>query len=79
MTAVFVAVPLLYDVLFAAAWLLAAELFDGLPAARVSRAYARIGAGSITGALLGGVAARAGARRGWTDDGEPEPTLAKGV
>jgi len=58
MTAVFVAVPLLYGVLFATTWLLAAELFDGLPEERVSRAYARVGAGSIAGGLMGGVGAR---------------------
>lgn len=59
MTALFVAVPLLYGVLFAATWLLAAELFHGLPAERISRAYARVGAGSIAGGLLGGIGARA--------------------
>ena len=58
MTALFVAVPLLYGVIFAATWLLAAELFDGLPPVRVSRAYARVGAGAIAGGLLGGVGAR---------------------
>ncbi len=58
MTALFVAVPLLYGVLFASTWLLASELFNGLPEERVSRAYARIGAGSIVGGLLGGVGAR---------------------
>ena len=59
MTAVFVAVPLLYGVLFAATWLLAAELLDGLPEDQISRAYARVGAGSIAGGLIGGVGARA--------------------
>ncbi|MCH8084382.1 MAG: hypothetical protein IH885_09125 [Myxococcales bacterium] len=58
MTALFAAVPLLYGVLFAATWLLAAELFDGLPEERVSRAYAQVGAGSIAGGLMGGAAAR---------------------
>jgi hypothetical protein len=58
MTAVFMAVPLLYGVLFAAVWLLAAELFDGLPQEQLSRAYARVGAGSIAGGLVGGVVAR---------------------
>jgi len=58
MTAVFASIPLLYGVLFAAAWLLAAELFDGVSEEEVSRAYARIGAGSIAGGLVGGVAAR---------------------
>ncbi len=58
MTALFVAVPLLYGVLFSATWLLASELYYGVPRERVSRAYARIGAGSITGGLLGGVGAR---------------------
>lgn len=58
MTALFVSVPLIYGVLFSVTWLLASELYDGLPRQRVSRAYARIGAGSITGGLLGGGVAR---------------------
>ena len=58
MTAMFVAVPLLYGVLFSATWLLASELYYGVPRERVARAYAKIGAGSITGGLLGGIAAR---------------------
>lgn len=58
MTALFVAVPLLYGVLFSATWLLAADLFHGVADERISGAYARIGAGSITGGLLGGIAAR---------------------
>jgi len=59
MTALFASIPLLYGVLFAAAWLLAAELFDGASEERISRAYARIGAASIAGGLVGGAAARA--------------------
>lgn len=59
MTALFVTVPLLYGVLFSATWLLASELYYGLPGERVSRAYARIGAGSIAGGLSGGLCARA--------------------
>ena len=59
MTVFFVAVPLLYGILFAGSWLLAAELFQGQSEERVSRAYARIGAGSIAGGVAGGVGARA--------------------
>lgn len=58
MTAIFVAVPLLFGVLFSATWLLASELYQGLPDESVSRAYARIGAGSISGGLVGGACAR---------------------
>ena len=58
MTALFLAVPLLYGVLFSATWLLAAELFRGLASERIAEAYARIGAGSILGGLFGGIGAR---------------------
>lgn len=58
MTAIFIGVPLVFGVLFSATWLLASELYQGLPDELVSRAYARIGAGSISGGLLGGLCAR---------------------
>ncbi len=53
MTVFFVMVPLVFGVLFSAAWLLAADLLDRARREQQARAYARIGAAS----MLGGVAA----------------------
>ena len=59
MTAFFVAVPLLFSIMFSVAWLLAADLLEGESPAALSRAYGRIGAATIIGGIVGGVLARA--------------------
>jgi AAA family ATP:ADP antiporter len=62
-TAVFVAIPLTYGVLFSLAWLLAADLLDGRGSEVLGPAYGRIGAGAIAGGISGGLLAKALARR----------------
>jgi len=59
MTLFFMLVPLVFGVLFSVSWLLAADLLEGTPRPDLARAYGRIGAGSILGALAGGLSARA--------------------
>ena len=59
MTAFFVAVPLLFSIMFSIAWLLAADLLEGELQETLSRAYGRIGAATIIGGIVGGVLARA--------------------
>jgi len=57
-TALFIAIPLSFGVLFSLSWLLAADLLDGLPGERLARFYGVIGAGSIIGGMLGALAAK---------------------
>lgn len=58
-TALFVAIPLTYGVLFSLAWLLAADLLDGRGPEVLGPAYGRIGAGAILGGIGGGLVAKA--------------------
>ncbi|MFQ5679687.1 MAG: hypothetical protein ACE5HP_09545 [Gemmatimonadota bacterium] len=59
MTGFFVLVPLTFGVLFAMAWLLAAELLQHLPRRGLARPYSLIGGAAISGGILAGLAARA--------------------
>ncbi|MEM9491062.1 MAG: hypothetical protein AAGC55_18075, partial [Myxococcota bacterium] len=59
MTSFFVAIPLLFSILFSLVWLLGAELYEDADKATVARAYSRLGAASITGGMAGGALARA--------------------
>ena len=57
----FVALPLLFTVLFSATWLLTADLFDGCGPERTTRAYHRVTVASMVGGTLGaGLAERLG-------------------
>ncbi len=58
MTAFFTTVPVVFGIIFSVAWLLAAELSSGAPAAVVTKIYSRTGAMSILGGIAGGSAAR---------------------
>lgn len=58
MGVLFVAVPVAFAAVFAAAWLLAGDLFEGAPTERLKVLYARIGAGSMVGGIVGGLAAK---------------------
>ncbi len=58
MTAFFVAIPLLFSVLFSMVWLLGAELYEDAGKKAVARAYSRLGAASIVGGVAGGALAR---------------------
>jgi ATP:ADP antiporter, AAA family len=62
-TALFVAIPLSYGVLFSLTWLLAADLLDGRPNEVLAPAYGRIGAGAIIGGISGGLLAKGLASR----------------
>lgn len=57
MFAMFVLVPAAFAALFAAAWLLAADLLEGADENVVHWVYSRIGAGSMLGGIIGGLAA----------------------
>ncbi len=63
LTAFFMLVPLLFGLMFSTAWLLAGELLEGTLHEVQVEAYRWIGAASILGGTLGGVAARALAGR----------------
>lgn len=58
MTAFFVFVPLVWGVLYSAAWLLAAELLAGASLERATRAFGVVGAAALGGGLMAGVLAR---------------------
>jgi AAA family ATP:ADP antiporter len=58
MTLFFMAVPLVFGVMFSLSWLLAADLLDHLQGSEVARPYSAIGAASIMGGILGGLSAR---------------------
>jgi hypothetical protein len=63
MTSFFVFVPLAFGVLFSAAWLLTADLLEGVPRETLARAYSRVGAAAIVGGVTGAMLARFGAAR----------------
>ncbi len=55
--ALFIFIPVIFAAVFAAAWLLAADLLAGQEAGDVGRIYAWIGAASMLGGIAGGVLA----------------------
>lgn len=63
MTLVFMLIPLLFGILFSAAWLLAADLLEHATGAQRARAYGWIGAASIAGGVAGAMLAQALALR----------------
>jgi len=58
-TLFFVLVPTVWGVLFSLSWLLAADLFEGRSRVVVAASYARLGASSLLGGVLGAAIARA--------------------
>ncbi|MGE0705492.1 MAG: hypothetical protein AB7F99_06150 [Vicinamibacterales bacterium] len=58
MTALFMGVPLVYNVLFALVWLLGADLVGGRPELTQRRFYSRTGAASLAGSFAGALGAR---------------------
>lgn len=54
----FAFVPLIWGVMFSASWLLGADLLDTCPRRILAHSYARIGASSIAGGVVGGLYAR---------------------
>lgn len=54
----FAFVPLVWGVMFSTAWLLGADLLEGRSRDILARAYSRVGAASIAGAVGGGALAR---------------------
>jgi hypothetical protein len=63
MTAIFMAIPLGFGVLFSSAWLLAADLLEHSTPSQLTRAYGFIGAASIVGGILGPLLAKVLAMR----------------
>jgi hypothetical protein len=57
MTTIFMLIPLLFGILFSAAWLLAADLLEHASAQQRARSYAWIGAASIAGGITGALVA----------------------
>ena len=64
MTVLYMCVPLSIGIAFSMYWLLAADLLEGAPGAELGQSYSVIGACSIAGGLVGGLAAR-GLARAW--------------
>jgi AAA family ATP:ADP antiporter len=58
MTVLYMCVPLTIGIAFSVYWLLAADLLEGASAADLAHSYGSIGASSISGGLVGGLAAR---------------------
>lgn len=63
MTSFFVLIPLAFGVLFSLAWLLGADLLEGVPHSALARSYGIVGAASILGGMAGGITARALSRQ----------------
>jgi ATP:ADP antiporter, AAA family len=59
MTANFMGIPLLFGIVFSAAWLLAADLLEHATGPQRARAYGWIGGASIAGGVVGALVARA--------------------
>jgi AAA family ATP:ADP antiporter len=74
MTVFYMHVPLTIGIAFSVYWLLAADLLEGAPLAERGRSYGAIGASSILGGLVGGLAAR-GLARYW----EPKALILLGA
>ncbi len=58
MMVLFVLTPVLFAAIFASVWLLAGELLEGADRETIRWAYARIGASSMLGGVLGGLSAK---------------------
>jgi hypothetical protein len=74
MTTLYMCVPLTIGIAFSVYWLLAADLLEGASAADLAQSYGSIGASSISGGLIGGLAAR-----GLAGDWEPRALLLLGA
>ncbi len=60
MLMLFVSVPIVFSAVFAGAWLLAADLLEGADSNILRRTYARIGAASMLGGIIGGLLCKVG-------------------
>jgi hypothetical protein len=74
MTVLYMCVPLTIGIAFSLYWLLAADLLEGASAADLAHSYGSIGASSISGGLIGGLAAR-----GLASDWEPRALVLLGA
>jgi MFS family permease len=57
--AIFMFIPATFALLFASLWLLASDIFDKTAKAEAARAFSRIGAGTLSGGMAGGLIAKA--------------------
>jgi ATP/ADP translocase len=56
--AVFMFIPAIFGLLFASLWLLATDIFEKTEKHEAARAFSRIGAGTLTGGMMGGLIAK---------------------
>jgi ATP/ADP translocase len=57
--AIFMFIPAVFALLFASLWLLASDIFNNTERREAARAFSRIGAGTLSGGLAGGLIAKA--------------------
>jgi ATP/ADP translocase len=57
--AIFMFIPATFALLFASLWLLASDIFDKAAKSEAARAFSRIGAGTLSGGMAGGLIAKA--------------------
>jgi hypothetical protein len=55
---VFIFIPAVFAIIFASLWLLASDIFETVPKAQAARAFSKIGASSLAGGMIGGLAAK---------------------
>jgi ATP/ADP translocase len=56
--AIFMFIPAIFGLLFASLWLLATDIFEKTEKREAARAFSRIGAGTLTGGMAGGLIAK---------------------
>jgi hypothetical protein len=56
--AFFIFVPALFGIVFASAWLLATDMFEGIPKSEAAESFSKIGASSLAGGMIGGLIAK---------------------
>jgi MFS family permease len=53
--AIFMFIPAIFGLLFASLWLLASDIFEKAEKSEAARAFSKIGAGTLTGGMVGGL------------------------
>jgi len=56
---IFIFIPAVFGLMFASLWLLATDIFETTPKSEAARAFSKIGASSLGGGMMGGLAAKA--------------------
>ena len=58
MLAIFIFIPAIFGLLFASLWLLSSDIFETAEKTTAARAFSKIGAGTLAGGMVGGLASK---------------------